>query len=613
MAKEKRTRLGVWIILGLLCFSLIGFGSTSLTGRTTSVATVGEKEVSIDAYYRELQGTIRAVSQNFGMSLTPEQVQAFGLHQSQLNEMINRRVLENEATRLGLSAGDALVRDRLVLDPSFTGISGEFDREVYRDAVRALGQTEAEYEDGLRDELASTLLRTALATGVSDQTAAADFVLMSAAQTRDITWSTLTADVLTDGLAPATDEELTAFYESNAAAYTLPETKRISYAALTPAMLLDTIEIDEATLQDLYAQRDADYNRPERRLVERLVYFDANDAQAASDRIASGEIDFDALVEERGLTLDDVDLGDVAETDLGAAGAGVFAAATGDVVGPLDSNLGPALFRINAILAAENITFEQARDELRRELAADRARRQIASSFETLNDLLAGGATVQDLASQTDLELGSFDWTAESIDGMAAYPEVREAAAAAQIGDYPEVISLADGGVISLSVDEVIAPQLQPLEDVRAEVEADIEASRLQAAVITYADSLAATITADTDFAALGLTAIDDDGLRSRTFIDRTPAGFIEEVFASDEGAVFVMPYNGGAVLVRLDAINTPDVTSPDLEADRAAQITRLTNSVTDDILTIAQRELRRATEVTIDQNAVNAVLTNLQ
>ena len=613
MAKEKRTRLGVWIILGLLCFSLIGFGSTSLTGRTTSVATVGEKEVSIDAYYRELQGTIRAVSQNFGLSLTPEQVQAFGLPQSQLNEMINRRVLENEATRLGLSAGDALVRDRLVLDPSFTGISGEFDREVYRDSVRALGQTEAEYEDGLRDELASTLLRTALATGVTDQTAAADVVLMSAAQTRDITWSTLTADVLTDGLAPATDEELTAFYESNAAAYTLPETKRISYAALTPAMLLDTIEIDEATLQDLYAQRDADYNRPERRLVERLVYFDANDAQAAFDRIASGEIDFDALVEERGLTLDDVDLGDVAETDLGAAGAGVFAAATGDVVGPLDSNLGPALFRINAILAAENITFEQARDELRRELAADRARRQIASSFETLNDLLAGGATVQDLASQTDLELGSFDWTADSIDGMAAYPEVREAAATAQIGDYPEVISLADGGVISLSVDEVIAPQLQPLEDVRAQVEADIEASRLQAAVITYADSLAATITADSDFAALGLTAIDDDGLRSRTFIDRTPAGFIEEVFASDEGAVFVMPYNGGAVLVRLDAINTPDVTSPDLEADRAAQITRLTNSVTDDILTIAQRELRRATEVTIDQNAVNAVLTNLQ
>ena len=613
MAKEKRTRLGVWIILGLLCFSLIGFGSTSLTGRTTSVATVGEKEVSIEAYYRELQGTIRAVSQNFGLSLTPEQVQAFGLPQSQLNEMINRRVLENEATRLGLSAGDALVRDRLVLDPSFTGISGEFDREVYRDAVRALGQTEAEYEDGLRDELASTLLRTALATGVSDQTAAADVVLMSAAQTRDITWSTLTADVLTDGLAPATDEELTAFYEANAAAYTLPETKRISYAALTPAMLLDTIEIDEATLQDLYAQRDADYNRPERRLVERLVYIDANDAQAAFDRIASGEIDFDALVEERGLTLDDVDLGDVAETDLGAAGAGVFAAATGDVVGPLDSNLGPALFRINAILAAENITFEQARDELRRELAADRARRQIASSFETLNDLLAGGATVQDLASQTDLELGSFDWTADSIDGMAAYPEVREAAAAAQIGDYPEVISLADGGVISLSVDEVIAPQLQPLEDVRAQVEADIEASRLQTAVITYADSLAATITADTDFAALGLTAIEDDGLRSRTFIDRTPAGFIEEVFASDEGAVFVMPYNGGAVLVRLDAINTPDVSSPDLEADRAAQITRLTNSVTDDILTIAQRELRRATEVTIDQNAVNAVLTNLQ
>ena len=76
MAKEKRTKLGVWIILGLLCFSLIGFGSTSLTGRTTNVATVGDKSITIDEYNREVRTTIRMVSQNFGVALNGEQAQA---------------------------------------------------------------------------------------------------------------------------------------------------------------------------------------------------------------------------------------------------------------------------------------------------------------------------------------------------------------------------------------------------------------------------------------------------------------------------------------------------------------------------------------------------------
>ena len=380
------------------------------------------------------------------------------------------------------------------------------------------------------------------------------------------------------------------------------------------SMLQDEIEINEETLRDLYAQRDADYNRPERRLVERLVYFDKKDAETAQARITAGEIDFDALVEERGLNLDDIDLGDVTKADLSpSAGTGVFAAKTGDVVGPFESSLGPALFRINAILAAENIPFETARDELRREFSADRARRVIANDLERLNDLLAGGATVQDLAEQTDLELGKLRWTPDSIDDMAAYPEVREAAGSAQIGDFPEVIRLADGGVISITVKEIIAPELQKLDEIRNQVATDMEGARLQAAVIAHAEMLAETITADTDFAAFGLTAIIDPDLRRRTFIDRTPAGFMEAVFDSEVGQVFAMPYEGGAVLVRLDAINDPDLTSADLAADRNAQINRLTNSLSDDILEIAQRELRRNTEVTIDQSAVNNVLTNLQ
>ena len=47
-----------------------------------------------------------------------------------------------------------------------------------------------------------------------------------------------------------------------------------------------------------------------------------------------GEVGFDDLVKERGLKLDDIDMGDVTEDQLGAAGKAVFALAQPGLVGP---------------------------------------------------------------------------------------------------------------------------------------------------------------------------------------------------------------------------------------------------------------------------------------
>ena len=122
--------------------------------------------------------------------------------------------------------------------------------------------------------------------------------------------------------------------------------------------------VDEAAVQDLYTTRLADYVVPEKRLVERLVYPDDAAAAAAKARLDAGE-SFETLVAERGLDLTDIDLGDVTKSELGAAGDAVFALTGPGVAGPLPSDLGPALFRMNAILAAQETTLDEAQTPLR--------------------------------------------------------------------------------------------------------------------------------------------------------------------------------------------------------------------------------------------------------
>ncbi|MFH7450842.1 peptidylprolyl isomerase, partial [Pseudomonas syringae pv. tagetis] len=90
--------------------------------------------------------------------------------------------------------------------------------------------------------------------------------------------------------------------------------------------------------RDLYQSRIDEFQQPERRMVERLVYPSEADAAAAKARLDAGEVSFEQLAAERGLTLTDIDLGERAEAELGAAGPAVFALDQPGVVGPVQTD-----------------------------------------------------------------------------------------------------------------------------------------------------------------------------------------------------------------------------------------------------------------------------------
>ena len=193
-------------------------------------------------------------------------------------------------------------------------------------------------------------------------------------------------------IAEPDEAALKAYFEANADSFVLPATKKISYAWLNPTDILDQVDLPEEDLRAEYDARSAQYNQAARRLVERLVFADQAAADQAAAALEVNGTTFEALVEDRGLELSDVDMGDVDQASLGAAGETVFGAEVGNVVGPAATDLGPALFRVNAVLPAQHVTFEQAEPELRDALASDRAIRIVEAQAEDFDDRLAGGS-----------------------------------------------------------------------------------------------------------------------------------------------------------------------------------------------------------------------------
>lgn len=613
MAQSKTSKTFVWILMALLILGLGGFGVTNLSGTVHTIGTVGDKDITVDDYARALQEELRALEAQTGQSLPFVQAQAFGIDRLVLSRLATTRALDAENDRLGISIGDENLREELMAIRAFQGLDGSFDRDAYSFAIDQAGISESEFEDSVRADTARSLLQGAIVSGLPMNAAYADAVIKYIAEERDFTWSALTADNLTRPVAAPTETEITTYYNANQDQFMVPATRQITYAWLNPDMILDQVEIDETALQTLYEDRDAEFNRPERRLVERLAFADEAAAQKALDDIAAGTTTFEDLVTNRGLDLADVDLGDVTEADLGEAGAAVFLTPTGGIAGPAPTNLGPALFRVNAILAAQSTPFEDARAILREELAADRARRLIDAQIGDIDDLLAGGATLEEVSEETDMELGTLDWHPSADHPLAGYEDFRATAAAVTEDDFPQVEVLEDGGIFALRLEGETESQPAPLADVRDAVVAALSSERTTAALTDLVETLRPRLNDGTSFTSFGFTAIEETGMDRGGFIPGAPQDFLTTVFEMTPGELRVIESDTGVIVVRLNDVTAPNTDEPQIAALKANITAQLSSGVSQDVFQAYAEALQTMYPAEINQQALNAVHAQFQ
>ncbi|WP_171231573.1 peptidylprolyl isomerase [Ruegeria sp. HKCCA4812] len=597
----------VWILMGLLMLGLAGFGAVNLSGTIRTVATVGDESISVDEYVRELQREIRAVEAQSGQPLQMSQARDLGLDRNALARLTALAALDNEVGQLRISIGDENLQQEIISIPAFQGVNGTFDRESYRFQLEQVGMTDSEFESDLRKESARTIVQGAIMGGVKMPATLTDTMIDYIGARRSFTVATVGTEALETPVAEPTDAQIQAFYDDNGEQFMLPRTKQLTYAILSPAMLVDTVDIDEDALRKLYEERNDEYNQPERRLVERLNFPSEQAAKDALAQLEVGGTTFEQLVRDRDLELNDIDLGDVTREDLGEAADAVFAAELDTVVGPLPSVFGPALFRVNGSLAANNVPFEEAEPALREELATERARRLIEAQSEDINDMLAGGATLEELAEETEMELGQIDWTRDSDEGVAAYDGFRAAAEAVQEGDFPEIAFLEDGSIFALRLDEVLPRRPEPLESASDRVAEAWQQAEIDKALREKADAILNQLAPDGDFAATGLPFRVENALTRTAFLNDVPANFMNEVFAMEPGELRVVSGNGAAWIVRLDEI-LPPADTDELRQLRDALSSQMDQALAQNIFNAYVRDAQTRARPVLDQQALNAV-----
>ena len=255
LGRLERTRniviLGFAILMAvsLIVFYAPGRSATTIdpAKNTEAVAKVGSNSITVADLARE-----RLKYAQFG----PQMLARFG-NRMMLEGIINKYVILAEAERLGLSASDAEVADKIRED--YKDSSGNFDIEKYKKAVTEQFGDVEKFENDTRAGLSQKKLQAFLnaSVNVSDEEVEEEYRRRNTSF--DVSYISLTADKLAAKIQPS-DEEMRSYFDSHKEEYRFNEPqKKIRYIFINTEKAGSKIQISDADLKANYDKLDPQY------------------------------------------------------------------------------------------------------------------------------------------------------------------------------------------------------------------------------------------------------------------------------------------------------------------------------------------------------------------
>ena len=477
-------RLGVqsWYFKALLMvlvasFAVFGIGDIFSGGPSLgAIVTVGDTEIGgaelSDAYRRRMN----AVSRQLGTTLTTEQARQFGIVDQVVQSLVSAALYDAEADALGVVIGDGAIAARIRMEPSFKGQQGQFDRGIYEQVLAANGMVEQAFIDSMRREISRDQLLGSLAGALPQSTQLADRLYRWRNERRTADYIVLKYDP-NSAVATPDDTILRRYHGDNAARFTAPDYRKITYIHLTPDDVMGNITIPENELRDAYDSRLDEFSIAERRTVQQMIFADEVTARKAAGMLAEGRA-FVALAKK--LANQDpkaTNLGDVLRDGLpGTLGENVFKLSTGETSPPLKGPFGWYLMRVIAVKQATIRSLEEVRALIHDELASDRAIEVLFELSNTLQDILGGGATLAAAASQIGAKLiyvAALDRQGRGADGkpIADIPQgLIENAYNTLIDEQSALVDSGDSGYLIVQVESETPSVLREFGSVRNDV-----------------------------------------------------------------------------------------------------------------------------------------------
>ncbi|HEU0311309.1 MAG TPA: peptidyl-prolyl cis-trans isomerase [Sphingomicrobium sp.] len=401
-----------------------------------------------------------------------------------LEQLINERAILAFAKDHGFHVSKRLIDGQIAGLPQTRGLDGRFSEQAYAQFLQQQQLTDAELRRVFQSALAERLMLAPAAVDPRVPIGVARPYASMLLEQREGQMGLVPTDAFRTGLNP-TDGDLQSFYSQNRQRYMVPEQRVLKLARFGPEAVAN-IAPTEAEIAQYYRSNQATYAGSETRVISQAVVQDKGQADGIAARARSGAA-FATAAAPAGLAPEDVNLGSQTQAQFSgvandAVANAAFAAAKGAIVGPIRSDLGWHVIKIEDVRGASGRTLEQARGEIAAELTASKRKEALTDLVTRVEDQILDGASFNEVVAAARIPVTTTP--AINSAGIAranasfrmpeGYEPVLKTGFAMGADEDAEVVTLAgDAGYVIVAVDRVIDSAPAPLAEIKARVRDD--------------------------------------------------------------------------------------------------------------------------------------------
>ena len=487
----SKSKVGTWIIaaiglailggFALADLSNFGTGNIGLGMSSTTLAKVGDQEVDerqmSDAMQRRLQ-------QARQQRPDADYASIIGDFNQVLEMLINQSTLLAFSDKYHFPLSKRLIDAEIAQIPGTKGLNGEFSEQAYQQFLAQQRLTDAEVRDVIAGDLLQRLILTPVVANARVPVGMATPYASMLLEAREGEAAIVPAEAFKAGLKPS-DAQVQQFYAANRARYMIPEQRVLRIARIGPEQVANITASDQE-IAKYYNDNKATYAASDTRSLSQVVVPDQATANAIAQRAKAGAT-LGAAAAPAGSNAAVTSLKDqTQQAYAGVAGdqaaSAVFAAPAGAVVGPIKTDFGWAVVKVDSVKKGGGKTLEQARSEIAAKLTADKRKGAIEDLVAKVQDALDNGSNFTEAAAAAKLPVTSTPLITAAGSSRAdpSFKLAPELAPILKSGfaiaptDEPEIVALGgDQGYAVVSPSQVVPSAPAPLASIKDQVTND--------------------------------------------------------------------------------------------------------------------------------------------
>jgi peptidyl-prolyl cis-trans isomerase D len=375
---------------------------------------------------------------------------------------------------------------------------------------------------------------------------------------------------------------------------------------LLPGDAGKAIAISEDELKAAYDENRAQFETPEKRDIVQVVL--DNEAKAKELAAAARKNGFDAAIKEKqaeAAALNQLSSKDLPETLANA----VFGQSVSQIGGPIQTNLGWHVFVVEKITPARKQAYDEAIATLKARLQADKAATGLVQTANKVDDMLAGGKKLEDIAASFGLKLERLE--EKQADDKTLPQEIVKAGFQQNEGETSPLMESKekDGGYVLVRTDKVLASRVPDISNVKDQLKSGWQKAEKQKKAKAILDKVAEQMKK-----GASLAEVSGDGLQKTTSapvrVDEAqpnaPREILAPLFDLGKGEVAVVATADGEAVLRVKSV------IPGTDKDAAQRKTAVKEKLEKEWLGLHLEEFDRALRVEfpvkIDQKGLDSM-----